>query len=87
MPSVTFTYSTNKKDLEIQRMDVVINPDPVLDDKVRSVYIEKISKGADSTSMKKMYWKANKNFQIITLGNVGNKPSIVSQVKVVWDNF
>lgn len=87
IPSVTLNYSTTKKDLEIQRMDVVINPNPVLNDKVRSIYIEKITKSKDSSILKKLYWKTNKHFQIITFTQSGNQQAAISRLKVVWDNF
>lgn len=87
IPSVTLNYSTTNKDLKIQRMDVVINPDPVLNDKVKSIYIEKIVNGSDSSILKKLYWKANKHFQIITFTQSSNQQAIISRLKVVWDNF
>lgn len=87
IPNVTFTYSTLKKDLEIQRMDVVIQPNPVLDDKVKSVYLEKTGVSKDTSILKKMYWKSNKFFQIITFKQSGSASSIVSQVKVAWDDY
>lgn len=87
IPSVTFIYSTTNKDLEIQRMDVIINPNPVLNDKVKSIYIEKITKSKDASILKKLYWKANKHFQIISFTQSGNQKAAISRLKVVWDNF
>lgn len=86
IPSVTLNYSTINKDLEIQRMDVIINPNPVLNDKVKSIYIEKITNGNNDSVLKKLYWKANKNFQIITFKRSGNQDAAISRLKVVWDN-
>lgn len=87
IPSVTLTYSTSEKNLEVQRMDVVINPNPVFDDKVKSIYMEKISQRKDTSILKKLYWKTNKHFQIITLTQSGDQQASVSQLKVEWDNF
>lgn len=87
IPSVTFNYSTKNKDLELQRMDIVINPNPVLNDKVKSIYIEKITNSKDASILKKLYWKANKHFQIITFTQSGNQQAAISRLKVVWDNF
>lgn len=85
IPSVTLTYSTYYKDLTIQRMDVIIQPDPVLSDKVKSIYMEKFSTFKDTLILKKMHWKTNKNFYIITSKKAGNQPAIISQLKVIWD--
>src|SRR6188768_2423731 len=41
IPSVTLTYSTPDKELEVQRIDVIIDPNPEFNDKVKSIYIEK----------------------------------------------
>ena len=87
IPSVTLNYSTTNKDLETQRMDVVINPNPVLNDKVKSIYIERITNSKNASVLKKLYWKANKHFQIITFMQSGNQQATISRLKVVWDNF
>lgn len=87
IPSVTLNYSATNKDLEIQRMDVVINPNPVLNDKVKSIYIEKVTNSKESSILKKLYWKSNKNFQIITFTQSGNQQPAISRLKVVWDNL
>ena len=86
VPSVSLIYSTVDKDLEIQRMDVVIQPDPYSHDKVKSIYMEKISIAEDTSILKKLYWKANKSFLIITSKHAGTNPAITTQLKVVWDN-
>ncbi len=87
IPSVTLNYSTTNKDIETQRMDVVINPNPVLNDKVKSIYIERITNSKNASVLKKLYWKANKHFQIITFMQSGNEQATISRLKVVWDNF
>lgn len=82
--SVTLTYSAKKKELPLQRLDVILHPDPVLDDRVQSIYMEKGEQVKDTTISKKLYWKANQNFQIITIRQSG--PVMVSRViKVVWN--
>lgn len=82
---VTFTYSTDDKDLAIQRVDVVVTPSPVMNDKVRSIYMEKQHVSGDTAVYKKLYWRADKNFQIITTRQVGEQPPFVSVMKVEWD--
>jgi len=83
--SVTLTYSTKNKDLPIQRMDVLINPNPVMNDKVRSIYIEKLEKHGDTSVLKKMYWKTDKHFLVISSAKVDNDPPVITQLRVQWD--
>ena len=42
--SVTLSYATTNPDLEIRKIDVIIQPDPVKSDKVRTIYIGRCSK-------------------------------------------
>jgi len=83
--SVTLTYSTTHKELPIQRLDVLINPNPVMNDKVRSIYIEKLEKHGDTSVLKKMYWKTDKHFLVISSASVDNDSAIVTQLRVQWD--
>jgi hypothetical protein len=83
--SVNLMYNTTNPALEIQRLDVTIKPDPVLSDKVNSIYIEKFSKNGDTGIVKKLIWKAGKNFQIVTEKRLGTKVFPRETLKVVWD--
>jgi len=83
--SITLTYSTKDRNLPVQRMDVIINPDPVLNDKVRSIYIEKLEKHGDTSVLKKMYWKTDKHFLIISSAKVDNDSAKITQLRVQWD--
>jgi len=83
--SITLTYSTKDRNLPVQRMDVLINPDPVLNDKVRSIYIEKLEKHGDTSVLKKMYWKTDKHFLIISSAKVDNDSAKITQLRVQWD--
>lgn len=82
---VTFTYATDNKELEIQRLDVIVSASPVMNDKVRSIYMEKQSVSGDTAIYKKLYWKTDKNFQIITTTQAGEQPAVTSVMKVEWD--
>jgi hypothetical protein len=87
IPSVTLTYSTPDKALELKRVDVIIDPKPEFGDKVKSIYMEKIIHKDDTLITKKLYWKTNKNFQIITSKQTGELPAINSHIKVSWDQM
>jgi hypothetical protein len=83
--SLTFTYSAINPRNRVKRVDVLATPDPAMD-KVKSIYIEKSYSSGDTSFTKKMYWKAKKNFQIISIWQTPNQPAQSSQMKVVWDN-
>jgi hypothetical protein len=83
--SATFTYSTTDKTLPLQRVDVITVPG-VRANKVKSIYIQKIIRTGDTAVVKKLYWRAGRNFQILTRTNVPGMPSVEKQVRVVWNN-
>lgn len=85
IPSVTLTYSTTDTSLLVQKISVFIKPDPVNNDKVNAVYIEKMFAKGDTVFNQKLYWKTGKNFQITTEKKTGGKLLPVEQVKVIWD--
>lgn len=82
---VTFTYAAANKDQELQRVDVLVSASAVANDKVRSIYMEKQTVSGDTTVYKKLYWRTDKNFQIITTKQLGKQPSLTSIMKVEWD--
>jgi hypothetical protein len=85
--SVTFTYSTQNRSLPLQRVDVLAIPSPNRSsNQVKSIYIERTDGSGDTLTLRKMYWKAGQNFQILTRTSVHGQPPIERQLKVVWDN-
>jgi hypothetical protein len=84
IPSVTFTYTTKNPSLEIQRLDVLVNPDPVQSDKVRTIYIEKFFEKGDTSFSQKLFWRADKNCQIITTAQPKSGTAITRIEKVSW---
>jgi hypothetical protein len=83
--TINFMYTTAVDSLEIRRLDVTLKGDPVLNDKLNNIYIEKYSKYADTAITKKLFWKAGKNFQIVTEKRWNNQVSPRQTIKVVWD--
>lgn len=86
IPSITITYSTASKDLEIQRVDVIIKPDPVVNDQVQSIYMEKHTQRNDTSILKKLYWETDHSFQIITSTRVSTRSPTFNQLKVLWSH-
>jgi hypothetical protein len=75
VPNITLTYSTQNRSLEIQRVDVILEPDPEASDKVKTIYFEK-QKGNRPV---KLLWTADSHFQIIS------NDSGTTIVKYVWN--
>ena len=83
--SVTFTYSAKDHQLPVKRVDVLTSQTEGYD-KLKSMFIEKETQSGDTSIVKRIFWKAGRNFLLITQTTIGQKPAEVSQVKVVWDN-
>jgi len=85
--SVTFTYSTQDRSLPLQRVDVLAVPSPNgSSNRVKSIYIERTDGSGDTLTLRKMYWKAGQNFQILMRTSIHGQPPVERQLKVVWNN-
>lgn len=83
--AVTFTYSTEEHQLPIKRIDLLTTEVNGID-KMKSLFVEKVINSGDTAIVKRLLWKAGKNFLLVTQSSIGQKQPVVSQVKVVWDN-
>ena len=83
--SVTFTYETKNINGELRHVDVLVKPTPGLQ-KVKSIYLEKVINKNDTLVIKKMIWKARRNFNIITSTQPLGKKAVIKQLKIVWDD-
>ena len=81
----SFLYSTTNKNLPIHRVDVLVKPEDVVYNKVKSIYMEKLLEKADTSIIQKLYWKAGHNFQINSEIRTSKQEITSSQVKVVWN--
>ena len=63
----------------MQRIDVIAKQGNTFE-QINSIYLEKSGSGKND-EMKKLYWKAGKNFQIIQKDSTGKQ----SVIKVVWN--
>jgi hypothetical protein len=85
IPSVTLMFSTIRNDLPLKTINVYVKPDPVLNDKVSGVYMEKQWTSNDTAYNQKLYWKTAHHFQIITEKTVQKKVLPRELVKFTWD--
>ena len=85
VPSVTLIFTASDTTLPIQKINVYIKPDPVKNDQVTGIYIEKMFSRNDTSFNQKLYWKTAKNMQVITEKRVNGKVLPVEQIKITWD--
>lgn len=81
----SFLYASTRKNSNVSRIDVLVKPENVVYNKVKSIYMEKFSENADSAVIKKLYWKAGQNFQINTEIRTPKQEIATRQIKVVWN--
>jgi hypothetical protein len=82
---VSFTYSTKDTGNGLKRVDVLLSPGAGVE-KLNSIYMETLSAGNDSILIRKMSWKAGRNFRILRIIKPGNKTEKSEQTAVVWDD-
>jgi hypothetical protein len=83
--SVTLDYTATNSNLPVQKIDVYIQADPVQNDKVTGIYIEKAFRLGDTSCSQKLYWKTGKNMQVFTEKKIKDKLLPLEQVKISWD--
>ena len=84
MNRVMLTYTPVKPDKEeIQKQEVLIKPDPA-GDKITNIIINRMINTKDSSVHKRLLWKVDESFQVITIKQLNGQPEITSTVKVVW---
>ena len=82
---VSFTYSTKDSSYGLKRVDVLLSQVGGID-RLNSIYMEAISGNADSTLIRKLSWKAGRNFRILQINKPRNGPETSTQTLVVWDS-
>ncbi len=82
---VSFTYSTKDTGNGLKRVDVLLSPGTGVE-KLNSIYMESISADKDSSVIRKMSWKAGKNFRILRIIKPNNGPERTNQTIIVWDS-
>lgn len=82
---VSFTYSTKDTGNGLKRVDVLLSPGAGVE-RLNSIYMETISLDKDSSVIRKMSWKAGRNFRILRILKPKNGPESTNQTIIVWDN-
>jgi hypothetical protein len=81
---ITYRPRPGNKDVEIQREEVMIEPDSETGDKVRNIVVDKIVTSADSSVTKRMLWNVGESFQVTTIIQKQNKEDSTSTIRIKW---
>lgn len=79
--TVTMSYTTERVEQVIRKIEVTINPE---NQRVKTIYVEKLEKLGDSKVGKKMIWACGKSLQIISLITKNDREETVQTAKYVW---
>ena len=82
-----FSYTPTDEDAPILRQDVTIEPGAGGDDAVKTIFINKLKDGGDSTVQKKMLWEVGKRFQVVTTVSRNGMPDDNRTLEVWWGAF
>ena len=81
--SITLSYSTKNKELEIQSIDVLLDE---VTNKVKFIFIRTNQNEGDSSIIKQMSWNKGKNFLISTTTIKSDGTKSTSQEYVSWND-
>ena len=83
---VTINYFPRDKRQLLQRIDVIVAQGNDGANKVKSIYMERTGEESDTPVIKKMYWQAGHNLQVITTLQPKGHAAETRQLKVVWND-
>ncbi len=83
---VYMSYTAYKEEVEVVKQDVSIMPGlGAVEDKVMTIYIEKIKDEDDVITEKKMLWDTQRYFNIRTITQKKNEPEQVHNLRIQWN--
>jgi hypothetical protein len=74
----------NPEKEEIQRQEILIEPDPS-GDKITNIIIDYQMSNKDSAVEKRMLWQVDRSFQVATTKQLMGQPETISRYKVAWN--
>ncbi len=82
------SYTSNDEDNEVQRQDVLLEPNTGPNaGKVKTIIAYLVKSNSDSSVIKNMVWYVNKRFTIVTKTQKNNQPEKVKTLEVIWNDF
>ena len=79
--TITMSYDTEDEKPEVRKIEVVIDAN---NQRVKTIYVEKLAQHDDSSMLKKMIWTTGKNLQVISIMNKKSEPESVKMEKYEW---
>jgi hypothetical protein len=79
--TITMSYDTEDEKPEVRKIEVVIDAN---NQRVKTIYVEKLAQYDDSSLLKKMIWATGKNLQVISIVNKKSEPESVKMEKYEW---
>jgi hypothetical protein len=81
---VVLNYTPKEQNAPIRRQEVVIEPNASTGDRVESIYIEHMFSGGDSSVQKRLTWRVDSHFQVVTIVQKKNVPEKIHVLRLVW---
>lgn len=86
MNRVIMSYKPKDPDKEeIQKEEVLITPNIATGDKVNSIIIDRVINNRDGFLQKKMLWRVDKSFQVVTTTEKPGQPQTTTILEVIWN--
>lgn len=83
--SVLLIYTPKKDDAEVRNETIMMQPDDQGNTHVKTILVNTIKAGKDSTIEKEMTWHVDQRFQIVTKVTKPNQPEKINTVIVQWE--
>ena len=78
------TYTPKNKTEEIQREEVMIEPNAETGDKVKNVVVDRLINSNESSITKRMLWNVDESFQVTTIIQQQGREDSTSTIKIEW---
>lgn len=86
MNRIMLTYTALKDNLEVVRQELVVIPDEYNGTgNIKSVIIEKMKEGKDSTIHQRLLWLADEKFQVVNIIEKNGTPVYTKITEVIWN--
>jgi len=78
------TYTPKDKEQEIQREEVMIEPNSETGDKVKNIIVDKLINSKESSITKRMLWNVDESFQVTTIIQQQGREDSTNTIKIQW---
>ena len=85
LKSIVLNYTPKEEGNEIQRQEVIIQPNEQTGDKVKSIYIDRLLEEGGSRIQKRLTWAVDQYFQVVTITKGEDRPEQVKILKLSWN--